>query len=154
MVGVIIFHIDNMDKNGWVTIDFMVAFMIILVTIPSITAIISDRVETVNSVREIAEAKILEENIAEIIDMVYSGGPGCSYTLKMPPKIGNKSYSITINSTGVYIMFKNHIGTEFITPIRITKSKYSNILLEPDKTYNISNIKFRNNSNEIIIEKI
>ena len=84
--------------------------------------------------------------------MVYSGGPGCSYTLKMPSKIGNKSYSVKINSTGVYVMFKNQIGTGFITPIRITEGKSSNILLEPNKTYNLSNIKFKDNNNEIIIE--
>jgi len=136
-----------MDKNGWVTVDFMVAFMIILLTITSIIAIISDRVETVNSVQEIVEAKILEENIVGIIEAVYSGGPGCSYILKMPSKIRNKSYSITINSSGVYIFFGNNIGTEFINPIRITEGKHSNILLEPDKTYNISNTKFRDNNN-------
>lgn len=144
-----------MDKNGWLNVDFMVAFMIIMLTIPSITAIISDRVETVNSVRELAEARILEDNIAGIIEMVHSGGLGCSYTLKLPSKIRNKTYCLTINSTGVYIMFKNHKGTEFITPIRITDGKYySNILLEPNTSYNISNIKSGNKNNEILIEKI
>jgi hypothetical protein len=144
-----------MDRNGWVNIDFMVAFLIIILTIPSITAIISDRLDTVSSVREIAEAKILEENVAGIIEMVYSGGLGCSYKLKMPSKIANKSYNIKINSTGVYVMFKNHIGTVFITPIKITDGKYfSNILLEPNKTYNISNIKFGDKYNGILIEKI
>ena len=147
--------INYMDRDGWVSIDFIIAFMIIILTIPSITAIISDRLDTVNSVREIAEARILEENIAGIIEMVYSGGVGCSYRIKMPPKIANKSYTLKINSTGVYVMFKNHIGTVFITPIKISDSKYnSNILLEPNKNYNISNIKFGDKYNGILIEKI
>jgi hypothetical protein len=121
-------------------------------TIPSITAIISDRVDTANSVHEVIEAKILEENIAEI---VYSGGVGCSIIFKMPSKIANKPYSLTINSSGVYVMFKNNIGTAFITPMKITDGKfYTNILLEPNKTYNISNIKYRDNYNGIIIKKI
>lgn len=124
-------------------------------TIPSITAIISDRVDTANSVHELVEAKILEENIAEIVEMLYSGDVGCSIIFKMPSKIANKPYSLTINSSGVYVMFKNNIGTAFITPMKITDGKfYTNILLEPNKTYNISNIKYRDNYNGIIIKKI
>lgn len=144
-----------MDKSGWVSIDFMIAFMIILLTIPSITAIISERIDTVNSVREITEAKILEENIGEIIEMVYSGGYGCSYTLKMPSKIATKSYCLKIDPSGVHVMFMNNIGTAFMAPIKITDGKYySNIYLEPNVTYNISNIKFGDNYNVIIIKKI
>ena len=144
-----------MDKNGWVSIDFIIAFMIIILTIPSVTAIISDRIDTVNSVREITEAKILEENVAGIIEMVYSGGFGCSYTLKMPSKIATKSYYLKIDPSGIQVLFMNNIGTSFITPIKITDGKYySNIYLEPDVTYNISNIKFGDNYNGIFIKKI
>ena len=75
--------IDN--EHGWASIDFIAAFMIILVTIPGIIAIIEERVDTANRVQEIAEAKVLSENIAERIEMVYSGGNGCSITYKMPP---------------------------------------------------------------------
>ena len=144
-----------MDRNGWVSIDFILAFMIIILTIPSITSIISDRIDTANSVRETGEAHILEENVAGTIEMVYSGGPGCSYILKMPLKIANKPYKFTINSSGVYVRFKNNIGTAFITKMRITDGKYSsNIILEPNRTYNISNIKHDDNGIEIIIKKI
>jgi hypothetical protein len=144
-----------MDRNGWVTIDFMIAFMIIILTIPSITAIISDRIDTANSIREVTESRILVENIAGKVEMVYSGGLGCSYTLKMPPKIGNKPYYLKINSSGVYIRFKNNIGTAFITPMKLSVAGYhSDILLEPGKTYNISNIRYKNNYNEIDIKMI
>jgi hypothetical protein len=144
-----------MDNSGWVSIDFMIAFMIIILTIPSLTAIISDRIDTVNSVREITEAKILEENVAGIIEMVYSGGCGCSYTLKMPSKIATKPYYIKIDPSGVHVMYMNNIGTSFMNPIKITDGKsHTNIYLEPDVTYNISNIKFRDSYNSITIKKI
>lgn len=144
-----------MDTNGWVTIDFVVAFTIIILTIPGITAIIGDRVDTVNSVHDVVEAKILEENIAEKVQMVYSGGEGCSIIFRMPSKIATKSYHLTINSSGVYVMFKNNIGTAFITRMKITDDKFrTNIQLEPNKTYNISNIKYDDNYNAIIIKKI
>ena len=71
-----------MDRNGWVSIDFILAFLIIILTIPSITSIISDRLDTANSVREIGEAHILEENVAGTIEMVYSGGPGLFLYIK------------------------------------------------------------------------
>ena len=144
-----------MDSKGWVSIDFLLAFMIIILTIPCITSIISDRIDTANSVREIGEAHILEENIAGTVEMVYSGGTGCSYILKMPSDIANNPYYFTLNSSGLYVRYKNNIGTAFITKMKITDGKYSsNIILEPNKTYNISNVKYKNNCNEIIIKNI
>ena len=144
-----------MDTNGWVTIDFVVAFIIIILTIPCITAIIGDRIDTANSVHEAVEAKILEENIAEKVQMVYSGGVGCSIIFKMPSKLATKPYRLTINSSGVYVMFKNNIGTAFITRMKISDGKFcTNILMEPNRTYNISNIKYDNKYNAIIIKKI
>jgi len=48
----------------------MVASMIIILTITGIIAIVGGRVDTANSVHEMAEAKILAENIAETVEMV------------------------------------------------------------------------------------
>ena len=144
-----------MDRNGWVTIDFIFAFIIIIITIQGLTAIIDDRIDTANSVHEVVEAKILEENIAEIVEMVYSGGMDCSIIFKMPSKIATKPYRLTINSSGVYIMFKNNIGTAFITRMKITDDKFAtNIQMEPNRTYNISNIRYNDHYNVIIIKKI
>jgi hypothetical protein len=144
-----------MNNKGWVTIDFMIASMIIFLTVPSIVAIIGDRLDTVEMTRELAEGRILAENIAGTIQIVYSGGEGCSYIYNMPGSISNKPYKLTVNSSGVYIRLKNNIGKAFITPILITNGRYvSNILLEPNKAYNISNIKNKQNYTEIIIKKI
>lgn len=141
-----------MDQNGWVSIDFLLASLIIILTIPSIVAIIEDRIDTTNSVHEITEAKVLAENVAEIIEMVYSGGRGCFIIFKIP---ATKHYNITVNSTGVYVRFKGKIGTAYITPIMISSSKYgSNVLLEPNITYNISNITDEHDNTKIIIKRI
>jgi hypothetical protein len=77
----------NLNSDGWVSIDFMVASMIILLIIPGIVAISEDRVNTANSVNEIAKARVLSDNLAETIEMVYSGGDGCSIIFKMPANI-------------------------------------------------------------------
>ncbi len=146
---------NNMNNNGWVTIDFIIASTIIFLTIPSIVAIIGDRLDTVEMTRELAEGRILAENIAGTIQIVYSGGEGCSYVYRMPGSISKKPYKLTVNSSGVYIRFKNNIGKAFITSIPITNGKYvSNILLEPNKAYNFSNIKNKHNYTEIQVKKI
>jgi hypothetical protein len=47
------------------------------------------------------------------------------------------------------------IATAYITPMRITNRKYgSNVVLEPNKTYNISNIKDEHDHINIIIKRI
>ncbi|MDD3985917.1 MAG: hypothetical protein PHY59_08635 [Methanobacterium sp.] len=68
------------NEHGWASIDFIMAFIIILVITPSIIAIIEERMDTCNYTQEIAEAKILTENIAKRIEKVYCGGNGCSIT--------------------------------------------------------------------------
>lgn len=144
-----------MDKNGWVSIDFLMASLLILLTIPSLISIIEDRINTVNSVDEISEARVLAENLAEDIEMVYSGGRGCSIIFKLPAKVSDKHYKITINSTGVYVSFLGKIGTAHITPMTISNGKYdSYLLLEQNKTYNISNIKDEHDRMKIIIKQI
>jgi hypothetical protein len=144
-----------MDKNGWVSIDFLMASLLILLTIPSLVSIIEDRINTVNSVHEVSEARVLAENLAENIEMVYSGGRGCSIVFKLPANVSNKHYKVTINSTGVYVSFSGKIGTAYITPMTISNGKYdSYVLLEPNKTYNISNIKDKHDRMKIIIKQI
>jgi hypothetical protein len=144
------------NEHGWASIDFIVAFLIILVTIPSVIAIIEERVDTANRVQEITEAKVLSENIAERIDMVYSGGNGCSITYKMPSTVANKSYKVHVNSSGVFIKFNNKMGSAFISPLKISNNpRYDyNVCMEADKTYNISNIKNEFNQDCIIIKQV
>ncbi len=146
--------LDN--EYGWASIDFIAAFMIILVTIPGVIAIIEERVDTANGVQEIAEAKVLSENIAERIEMVCSGGNGCSITYKMPPTIANIPYIVHVNSSGVFIRFNGKMGSAFISPVKISNNpRYDyNVLMEANKTYNISNIKNEFNYDCIIIKQI
>ncbi len=144
-----------MNNNGYVSIDFMVATIIILLTIPSITAIIEDRISTTNSIQEMGEAKTLAENVAGKFEMVYSGGEGCSIIFKMPASISNNPYHLTVNSKGVYIRFKGKVGTVFLTPMRISNGPFrSEIVLESNKIYKISNIKNEHYSTYIIVTKI
>jgi hypothetical protein len=144
------------NEHGWASIDFIAAFLIILITIPGIIAIIEERIDTANRVQEMAEAKILSENIAERIEKVYSGGNGCSITYKMPITIVNKPYIVHVNSSGVFIKFNGRMGSAFITPLKISNNpKYGDYaIMEANKTYNISNIKNEFNQDRIIIKQI
>lgn len=144
------------NEHGWASIDLIAAFLIILVTIPSIIAIIEERVDTAYRVQEITEAKLLSENIAERIEMVYSGGNGCSITYKMPSTIVNNPYKVHVNSSGVFIKFDNKMGSAFISPVKISNNpRYDyNVIMEANRTYNISNIKNEFNQDCIIIKQI
>ena len=127
--------------EGWVSIDFMVASLIILMTIPGLVAISSENINTANSVHKIAKAKVLTDNVAETIEMVYSGGNGCNIIFKMPSNIDDKSYYLNVNSSGVYMMMDGLMGSSFISSVKIsnTWSDRSGVQMHPDQTYNISN---------------
>jgi C4-type Zn-finger protein len=139
-----------MDNNGWLSTDFMIASVIIILTIPGIISIIEDRINTVNSFQEMIEAKILAENIAETIDMVYSGGSGCSIIFRMPPTISNKKYFLKINSSGVYIKLKGKMAYAYIPNLDISMNEN----IQANNVYNISNIQNTSNNKHIIIKRV
>jgi len=144
------------NEDGWVSIDIIMAFLIILLITPSIIVIIEERINTTNHTQEITEAKILTENIAERIEKVYCGGNGCSILYKTPLKIGDKSYRIHVNSSGVFIKFSEKMGSAYICPIKVSNDPRFGfyVLMEANKTYNISHIKNEFNQDIILIKEI
>jgi hypothetical protein len=143
--------------NGWVSIDFMIASLIILLTIPGIVAICAENMNTANSVLKLTEAKVLIDNVAETIEMVYTGKEGCSIIFKMPANIHNKPYFLNVNSSGVYVRFDGLMGSSFITPMKLSNGglmDHSNVELQPDQTYNISNIRDEHKNTIILIKRI
>ena len=119
-----VLKINHLDTNGWISVDFIVASMIFIFVIPRIIAASEDRIDTPNTVQEMVEARMLAENIAETIEMVYSGGNGCSIIYKMP-NISNKKYNIKINSLGVYIKVNDKMANAYIkSHNRVFKHKY------------------------------
>jgi hypothetical protein len=143
-----------MDNHGWISTDFMMASIVIIAIIISFIAIADQRMETVKTIEEMSDARVLVETIAETIVTVYSNGENCYTTIKMPPTVANETYSIKINSSGVYIRYRNMLGTAFIPPNIIPDIQSSNITMLPDENYNFSNVKDENQNNVVVIKKV
>ncbi|MDD3985916.1 MAG: hypothetical protein PHY59_08630 [Methanobacterium sp.] len=74
----------------------------------------------------------------------------------MPPKIGDKSYRIHVNSSGVFIKFSGKMGSAYICPMKISNDPRFGFyaLMDANKTYNISHIKNEFNQDIILIKEI
>jgi len=149
-----------LDNRGWVSVDLFVASIIVIMTVTSLTVITGERMLTTNSIQEISESKILAENIATIIDSVYSNGEGYETIYKMPSSISRNSsnpYMIIVNASGLFISFNQKLGYAHITPMDISYgSAYgrTQFILKPDKTYKIMNIRDHNKKTHIIIQEV
>jgi hypothetical protein len=141
-----------MDNRAWISADFMMASIVIIAIIISFIVIVNERMETVKTVEEMSDARVLVETIAETIVTVYSSGENCYTPIKMPPTVADEPYSIKINSSGVYIRYRKMVGTAFIPSNVISESP--NITMLPDETYNISNVKDENQNTVVMIKKV
>lgn len=148
---------DESSEGGWVSVDFMVASLIIILTIPGLVSIAGENINTANSVHKIAKAKIITDNVAQSIEMVYSGGTGCSIIYKMPSNIDNKPYNFKVNSSGAYMKVDDLMGSTFISSMKLSTTEWvdrSDVQMQADETYNISNIMDSYGNTHIIIKRI
>jgi hypothetical protein len=146
-----------MDEKGWVTLDFLATLIIVFLTIQSIVAIVSERIETVNSIEDSGEAKILVENIAETLETVYTNGEGYYTIYKMPPTISGELYTIDVNSREVLIKFNGKTGCAHLTSMKISNSIYydsQSVQMNGNQAYNISNHRDEHENVHIIIKQI
>jgi hypothetical protein len=150
--------LDGLTSNcGWVSVDFMVASLIIILTIPGLVSIAGENLNTANSVHKIAKAKLLTDNVAQAIEMVYTGGSGCSIIYKMPSNIDNKPYYFKINKSGAYIRVDGLMGSTFISSMKLSTTEWydqSEVQMHADTIYNISNRMDANGNTHIIIKNI
>lgn len=131
-----------MDQKGALAGDFILSFFIVIIISIGLISIVIDRIDHANASEKLSEARILTEKIASAINNVQTG-TGNEFKIKMPEKIGNSSdYTISINSSGVYIEIEGLKGKSEIYPTviinEITKSS-SQVKLYPGKSYLIQN---------------
>ena len=143
-----------MDSHGAVSVDFIFATLIILIISVGIIALATERMDATKEA-ELGSARILAEYVAEAINKAYSGGNGHMVNITLPSNINNRTnYSITVNSSGVYIRIDGRTGKAYIASKRITTNPTSptdaNITMYPNNTYYIRNVRY-NYTNWIVI---
>jgi uncharacterized protein (UPF0333 family) len=136
-----------MENKGTLSMEFLFKSIILLFICSGLVSVVSDRLDMVSNTEELSEGRILVETIASSINEVYAAGNGQSKDISLPPVVGNSSYIIWVNSSGVYIEFSGMMGKADLYPMIIING-YSNnshtIELTPGKNYCIKNTKVGN----------
>lgn len=146
-----------MKSEGWISADILLASLVTVILLTSMVTVIEERIDTANSISQAVEARILGENLAETIESTYIGGEGFSTTYQSPRKISNQNYIVVINSSGLCIYIDGKFCYTYLTLMRISGSNYPTefkVIIKPDKTYNITNVKDYYNMTRIVIKEI
>ena len=153
----IIKYINITECYGAVSVDFLLSMFVIIIVVQSVVALTEDRMDTVKDTEELGGARIIAENVAETIDVTYSGGEGHSTYITLPPNVNGKDYEITVNSSGVFVEVEGMIGKAWVIPKSISSAdspEKSEYILNPQKTYKISNEKNGESHYKIIITQL
>lgn len=150
-------NVMNIGSKGIITADSLMAVLLIIMILMSLINIIISRMDTVNSIGEASEARILGENIAEKIESTDSNGPGYYTTFRTPSNISGEYYQIHINSTGLFVVVNRKTSYSYIGLHRVSGSEYMRdleVTLKPGITYNISNTRDRLTNTWIIVKEV
>lgn len=145
-----------MDHHGSLSIDLLFTTIIFLIILGYAATLISDRFNTVDSSKELIEARSLAENVASAINRAYAGGDGHRIKIRMPDQINkDKTYHVEVNPSVVIIVLKNRRGLAYVIPQKFSPTyntlQSSPIRLDPAKEYVIINKKEGKGDNWIVI---
>jgi|GEM_PF-528017 len=128
-----------MDQRGVISTDFLLATLILIIIISGIVGFVGTGIDSAKST-EFAKAKIVGENVARSIDMVYGQGPGDQLNITLP---GDFNYKIEIRNingkAAVVVKYNNKESISYLIPNPNKIDNIDNVIMNPNGTYNICN---------------
>jgi len=128
-----------MDQRGVISTDFLLATLILIIIISGIVGFVDTGIDSAKST-EFAKAKIVGENVARSIDMVYGQGPGDQLNITLP---GDFNYKIEIRNingkAAVVVKYNNKESISYLIPNPNKIDNIDNVIMNPNGTYNICN---------------
>jgi len=143
-----------MDERGVLSAELILVTLLAILVVSSLIPLINNRMDAAAKTNELGNARMLAENVAELINKVYSGGNGHSITLCLPEDINGKNFSVIVNSTGTYVKIDGMVGKSFSVPYKIsdsTKLENKEIEIFNGHNYTISNVEDSGGHNWIVI---
>ena len=108
-----------MDKKGQLTIEFLFTLVISIMILISIMYYLNQNIDSNLNTEENLEGRLLLNQISNDINQVNSNSYGFSKYIKLPDKIGNNNYLLTIKTNEIALEYKNKKGKSNINPIHI-----------------------------------
>lgn len=136
-----------METKGTINLEFLIVFFILLIICSMIFSISLQELSTINQTQNRKEARMVSNDISQIINQVYIHEDGYTTEYTLPSKINQESYIVQINKTGVYVNSHYQLTRNDFIPKNNIKSK--NYILQPGNTY-----VFKNNNKEIFIYQL
>ncbi|MDD6285720.1 hypothetical protein OTK55_03255 [Methanosphaera sp. Vir-13MRS] len=127
-----------MEEKGTIILEYIIVFFILIVLCSLLISITFTEFQMADETQNRKEARIISNQISEIINNVNINQNGYSTTYTLPDKINKESYIVKINKTGVYINSHYQLTRSNIIPKNALKN--TNYILTPGNTYEFKNI--------------
>ncbi|ASJ03309.1 hypothetical protein A3L09_08590 [Thermococcus profundus] len=130
-------------RRGQITFDFMIAFVLILITVTGIISVASGERANAETFDTAAKLKVFAVDLRDTVAKVYSIGPGYTVVKRVPLKLeSGESINVTLNSTSGRVEVVAAVGGKTLrvyqrlpVPIHSTSS----VTLGPgDSTFNVT----------------
>lgn len=141
------------DGSATFNVDFVISMLFFLLVVGTVISISEGRVITAQETAEAAEARLLSEEIAQAIDVSYSGGEGHEIGIEMPDNLKGSDYNVKINHSGVLVIVGGRRGYSFSGTKKISNYAMteSEVTLLPKRAYIFRNVKDSNNCHMVVI---
>ena len=73
----------KMDENGFASAELIFVTLIVIVIVGGLVTFISTETNQ-NQTGNLGQARVLGENVAEVVNTVYTNGPGYTIKLNIP----------------------------------------------------------------------
>ncbi|MCD7781148.1 MAG: hypothetical protein LUG89_00385, partial [Methanosphaera sp.] len=127
-----------MNTRGIINLEFITTILVLLIIITLTISLATIQLENMEQTQNRADARILLDSLANVIDNTYTSGDGYVTTYTMPSTINTESYIVKINSTAIYVNSHYQIASNDYLSKNSLGSK--NYILLPSYVYEFKNI--------------
>lgn len=125
-----------MNNKGQITVELILISVVALVLLLYIFDIFDNRVKDINNKKLEFKAKEVNDKIASGINSAFLNGDGAKVNIKVPNKLNNKDYSITI-FPNVHLVQIKWLDFSYTTSIISSNINNTNI---QNKEFNLTNV--------------
>ncbi|MDR3062615.1 MAG: hypothetical protein LBU40_00560 [Methanobrevibacter sp.] len=145
------------DSKGIISIEYLFLIFLTIIIIFSLLSFFQSVFESINSLEENVEGRILLKKISSNINEINSLDDGYMKELVLPNEISKSYYEIILKSNEIILETYNKKGISITFPINLANSQFQTInetKLYPGEKYLLKKVKNNNNLSSIYIQHL
>jgi hypothetical protein len=139
-----------------ISIDTLISMILILIIVTSTLILTDNRLFNAKQSKEVVEARLITDTVANTIECIYKGNDGYSTDILLPPNIEGYSYRLKVNRSGVLLELGGWrcYSPFFAKKITDTTLREKDVYMYPGHSYSITNYRDQTGYYWVIIKQV